>query len=518
MISNPSLPQRLFRGDLAIIFYLSLLRLLLHVFVNANEGYGLFRDEYYYLACAANPAIGYVDHPPLCALLLKAIVAIFGDSLFVVRLIPAVAGAFTVFVTGLIALRLGGGKLAAFIACLCSYSAINLVMSGYYSMNAIDILIWTTSAYVIVRIIQEERKTLWIVLGIILGLGLLNKTGVLFLAAGIFAGLIFTSQRKWFRTPWPYIAGVIAFVLFMPYIIWNVQHDFAHLEFIHNASAEKYSSLSAIDFLKGQILINNPVALFIWLPGLVALFMRNHFKPYRILGWMYLAPLLILIANGTSKPEYLAPAYGMLYAAGGVFWERLTVKKLVWRYSLTAILVLWLLLTATFLPMVLPILPVEKYIGYADGLGFKPSSSEGKEQSELPQFYADMFGWKEKVEGVADVYQSLSEDEKTKCAIYGTNYGRCAAIDYYGNKYGLPKTIGNHNNYWIWGPRNYTGEVMIILGGDLEDHQPDFREVTLAKVVDCTYCMPYEDQMPIYVCKGLKVNLREIWSQEKHFE
>lgn len=519
MTANIPFSKRLTHGDLSIILYLSILKLILHLTLNAFGGYGFFRDEFYYIACSQHLAIGYVDQPPLCAWLLRAVTSIFGDSLFVVRLLSAIAASLTVYMTGLLTLRLGGGRLAVFLACILCFSPIFLVMASFYSMNAFDILIWTTAAYIIVRIIQDENaKKWWLMLGVLLGVGLLNKVGVLFFGAGIFAGLVLTSERKWLRTPWPYVAGLIAFVMFLPYIIWNLQNSLAHLEFIRNASAEKYSSQSATSFLLGQILINNPVAILIWLPGLLALLSSSYFRPYRMLGWMFIVPLLIFVINGTSKAEYLAPAYGMLFAAGGIFWERLIQLLKVWRYTLAVIISGWIIVALLLLPMVLPVLTVDTYIQYADALGFKPESSEGKEQSELPQFYADMFGWKEKVEGVAKVYNSLSMEEKKQCAIFASNYGRCGAIDYYGKDYGLPKTIGNHNSYWIWGPRHYTGDVMIILGGELAEHQPNFREVKLATVIDCQYCMPYEDNLPVYVCKDIKEDLKTIWPEEKHYE
>jgi hypothetical protein len=518
MNPDENLINRLMKGDLSIIFYISFLMLALHLALNLQGGYGLFRDEFYYIACADNLAFGYVDHPPLSIYILHVMTRLFGDSLFVVRFIPALAGAVTVFLTGLITLRLGGKKLAVFLACLFSFSIINQAMFGFYSMNALEILSWTASAYVIILIIDTEKKSYWWILGIILGLALLNKIGVLFLGAGILVGLLATKERKWLTTPWPYIAGIVALILFLPYIIWNIQHDFAHLEFIRNASAQKYSSLSAISFLSGQILNNNPVGLLVWLPGLLALFLSRHFKKYRILGYMYLVPLLILLINGTSKPEYLAPAYGILWAAGSVWWETIIQRVLVLKFVLGAVVLFWIVVSVTFLPIVVPVLPVEKYISYTNFLHFQPESPEGKEQSELHQFYADMFGWKEKTAGVAYVYNTLSDEEKKKVAIFSNNYGRCASIDYYGRKLGLPKTIGNHNNYWVWGTRGHTGEIVIILGGDIEDHRPDFREVKLVTTVDCDYCMPYENHVPVYLCRDTQRSLPEIWKEIKHFE
>lgn len=517
-MTQPSVFSRLLHGDLSIILYMSVARFLLHVIVNFSGGYGLFRDELYYLACADHLAAGYVDQPPLSVYILKLHTTIFGDSLFAIRLVPALASALMMFLTGLMTLRMGGNKFAQFLACLCSFSVITLAMGSFYSMNCLDILLWTVVAYIMLRIIQEENKKLWITLGVLLGLGLLNKIGILFLGAGLFAGMLFTSQRRWLATPWPYIASVIAFVLFSPYILWNLQHDMAHLEFIHNASAGKYSSLSPASFIHDQFELNNPIASVVWIAGLLGYFFNAHLKQYRLLAFLYIVPFIIFIVNGTSKGEYLAPGYSVLWASGSILLERITAGKRV-GVALRAILCVLIggMITLA-LPFVLAILPVEKFIAYAAALGSKPRSAEAKELAELPQFYADMFGWKEKAAAVAAVYNTLTEEEKKKCAIFSNNYGRCGAIDYYGQQYGLPKSIGNHNNYWIWGPRDYTGEIVIILGGTYEDHSADFETVKLVAVSDCQYCMPYEDNVKIFLCHNLKPKLREIWRAAKHFE
>jgi hypothetical protein len=129
-----------------------------------------------------------------------------------------------------------------------------------------------------------------------------------------------------------------------------------------------------------------------------------------------------------------------------------------------------------------------------------------------------MFGWKEKAKDVATVYNTLSDDDKKKCAIVSTNYGRCGAIDFFGEEYGLPKSIGTHNNYWQWGTREYTGEIIIILGGDYDDHKDDFASVELAGVSKCKYCMPYENDVNIFICRGFKYNIKEAWQHEKHYD
>lgn len=489
---------------------------LLHVGVNATGAYGFFRDELYYLACSDHLAWGYVDQPPFSLFVLKVSRMLFGDSLVAVRLIPAFLHAGVIFFTARITKEMGGNRMAILLSCLAMATAPVLVaMMSFYSMNAIDIFIWTLVFFFMLKI-QKENKTInWIALGIVLGIGLLNKISVLFLGAGIFVSLLITS-REVFKTKGPYITGLIAFALFLPYVVWNAANEWAHLEFIHNASSGKYSGRSPLDFAAEQFLNMNPIAVPLWLGGLLALFFYKPLQAYKSFAWIYITAFVILVLNRTSKGEYLSPAYVGLFAAGAVWLEAQVTLLMKWVKGIY----LFVFVTSFLLlmPLVMPILPVEKYISYAASLGFAPSSSENKELGELPQFYADMFGWEEKTRDVAEVYNSLSEEDKKVCAIFSNNYGRCGAIDFFGQQYGLPKSIGNHNNYWIWGPRDYTGEIIIILGGKLEDHREGFESVELAKTSVCQYCMPYEKNVSIFIARKLKVSPKDIWQEEKHYE
>ncbi len=128
-----------------------------------------------------------------------------------------------------------------------------------------------------------------------------------------------------------------------------------------------------------------------------------------------------------------------------------------------------------------------------------------------------MFGWEEMVSTVALVYQSLPQEDQAKCGIYTQNYGEAGAIDFLGRRYNLPKATSGHNSYFLWGPGNYTGEVMIILGGRREDHEANFEKVDQAAVTKCEYCMPYENNRPIFIARKLKVPIKEIWPRTKHY-
>ncbi len=503
-------------GTLFLLMF-ALVKLLLHFYTNAFAGYGIFRDELYYAACSEHLSAGYVDQPPLSIFILALSRLIIGDSLFAIRLLPAVAGAATVFLTGLMAREFGGGRFAQGIALAAAIvSLVVLAMDSFFSMNAFDLLFWAWSAYVLILLVKTGDKKYWLSLGLLLGLGLLNKISILWLGFGIFVGVIATPERRWLKTEYPYIAGIIAFALFLPFIIWNATHGLAHLEFIRNASSNKYSSLTAITFLTGQILAQNPVTLPLWLSGILWFLFSKKERRFRMLAYIYLAALAVLLLNGHSKPEYLTPAYSMLFAGGGVAVERWTLSGVArWIRPVYGVIVAAGIFLA---PLTIPILPVESYIQYADALGVKPSTSEGKQLNALPQFYADMFGWEDKAAAVARVFHSLSPEDQAKCALFGDNYGRCGAIDFYSKKYGLPKSIGPHNNYWLWGPRNYDGELVIILGGDLKGKTDKFESVTIADTVRSAYAMPYENNLAIYVCRNLKIPLKDLWPKLKHYE
>ena len=497
---------------------LSFLKLVIHLGTNAFASYGIFRDELYYIACSNRLAFGYVDHPPLSVYFLSLSRLIFGESLFAIRLFPAFAGAFTVLLTGLLVRKLGGGKSAVILAALAViFAPIQLGMTTVYSMNCFDILFWTLLAYIVVLIVKENKPQWWIVLGLLMGLGLLNKIGMLWFGFGFFLALLLTKLRRNLLTKWPWIAGALAFLIFTPFIIWNILHDFAHLEFIRNARMFKYAGVSAMDFVLGQLLLQNPVVLPLWLAGLYFFFFHKDGKKFRILGIIYTTAFLILLISGQSKPEYLSPAYPMLFAGGAVIVERLFSRK-YWRWLKFAAPALIAISGILLAPLALPILPANKYSRYADFIGIGPSTSEGKELAELPQFFADMFGWENMAATVAGLYHSLPTEEKSKTIIFARNYGEAGAIEYYRKKYDLPTVISSHNNYWLWGYGDAAAEVYIFLGGERDNYLGAFFQVEQAAIIRCEYCMPYENNLPVYVCRNKKIKISERWESLKHYE
>jgi hypothetical protein len=510
--------SRRWGNDIWLILGFALAAFAFHVLFNAFGGYGIFRDEYYYIACSKRLAAGYVDQPPLAMFLLAASRAVFGVSQLGLRVLPAVAHALTVIFAGLISRKLGGREKAVALTCLTVFLApIIIGHTNIFQMNAFAELLWALAAYLLVLIVDASRPGLWILLGVVIGLGLLNKIDFLWFGVGLAAGLLLTDMRKHLKTPWPYVAAGIALLFFSPFILWNVAHDFAHIEFIRNATAGKYAGLTRLGFLAGQALLLNPVNMLLWVPGLFFLFFNREGRRFRILGVIYMTALAILLANAHSKAEYLVPAYTMLFAAGGVAVERWAERgKRSW--SVASLAGLSALTSVMLLPFAVPVLPVETYIKYSAALGAKPSTAEDHGVSELPQFYADMFGWEGLAKDVSAVYLALPVTERASTIVLARNYGEAGALEYYSGEYPLPTVISTHNSYWVWGYPEGAFRTVIVLGGREEDHRKHCDEVTLAATHTCRYCMPYENNKAIYVCRGVRVTPAEIWAAEKNFD
>ncbi|HEX9253725.1 MAG TPA: glycosyltransferase family 39 protein [Ignavibacteriaceae bacterium] len=500
-----------------LLLSISLINLSVCLITQAFFSYGIFRDELYYIASTNHLDFGFVDHPPLSIFILAAWKLLFGDSVFVIRIVPAIISSLTIFILGLFTNKLGGNKTAVIISTTTfMFSAIFLGMNTIYSMNTFDFLFWILSAYIYLRLIQTENKKIWLLLGIILGFGLLNKTSLLWLGAGIFIGTIFTPLRKDLKTKYPYLAALIALVIFSPYIIWNITHDFAHLEFMRNAATRKYGGLTPFTFIVDQILILNPLTVLIWLSGIIFFFFRNESKNVRALGFIWLTTFFILLINGHSKGEYMAASYQLLFAGGAVLIEKWSsFNKRSWiKYVITVPVIATEILLA---PFARPLLSPENFLKYQSAMGLKPPSNEGHELVGLPQFYSDMFGWEDLAKNVSSVYSTLSDEQKHNTFVYCSNYGKAGAIEYYSKKYPLPKVICPHNSYWYWWPDIKSDATIIIIGGEIKDHLQALNEVKEVGFHHTEYAMPYENNLKIFIGRGLKISLQEIRQTDKAF-
>jgi hypothetical protein len=509
----------------AIVLYLAAAKLFLHLFTAGR--YGIFRDELYYLACSEHLDWGYVDQPPLIALIAWFARHVLGSSLLGLRLLPAIAGAALVWLTGKLAREMGGGRFAQALAALAVIIVpIFLVFQHWLTMNAFEPLIWMGAAWYIVRAINTQNARYWLWFGLIVGLGLETKYSVVFFVFGIVVGLVLTESRRFLKSPWIWLGGLAALLIFLPNLIWLVRHGFPFLELMHNVrQTGRDVARGPLAFILDQAMITNPILFPLWAGGLLWLMFGKEGRRYRIFGWAYLVTLVTFIVL-KGKNYYLAPAYPILFAAGAIAFERFgvsspTVRKGLrtrrWRWTRAVYVVVIILAGAALAPLSLPILSPETYIRYQRALGVEPPKAENQNTGPLPQHFADEFGWEEMAREVARVYDGLSPEERAQTAIFANSYGQAGAIDFFGAKYGLPKAISNHQNFWYWGPRNYTGAIVIVLGSDGKGDRELFKTVEAVGRTDHPYSRR-DEHFEIFLCRGLNQNLQILWPKIKKWD
>ncbi len=512
---SASIKEPWFASGPAIVLYIAGAKLLLHLLTASRYGY--FGDELYHMACGEHLDWGYVDQPPLIAVIAWFTRHALGTSLLAIHLLPAIAGSVLVWLTGAMTRELGGGRFAQGLSALSvACAGIYLIMDHLFTMNAFEPLLWMGCAYLLIRIVKTGNQRLWVWFGVLAGLGLENKYSMAVFGLGVVVGLLLTSERQMLLKPWIWIGGVIAFLIFLPNLLWNIHHHWPFFELMRNIRASgRDIILGPVGYIKQQILMMTPVSFPIWLAGLLYLFFSRQGRRYRVLGWTYLVVLTAFIVLH-GKDYYATPVYPMLLAAGAVAIEEASER---WGQAWVrpAVVVALVAVTAALLPIVVPVLPVENYLRYQAKLPFKVEASEKSHlEAALPHYYAWSFGWEEMTAAVARVYNSLPPEERAKTAIFGDNFAEAGAIDLLGPKYGLPKAIGGHQSYWLWGPRNYTGEIVIVLGGRLEEERKHFNQVEVAATLYHPYARPFENR-PVLLCRGLKWNLQEVWAKTKNW-
>ena len=497
------------RVDVPVLFGLCASKLLLHLFTSIRN-YGYFRDELYYLDLARHLDWGYVDCAPLVGLYAK-LALLMGGSLAALRILPALAGTILIALSILIARELGGGRYAQFLTGLCVLvSPSVLVLDSLMTMNAFEPLFWMGCALVVTRFLRTGDSRLWLWFGVIAGLSLENKHSTVFFGFAVVVALLLTPHRREFLKPWIWIAGAIALLLFLPNLIWQIQHHFPTLEDLQNVRREgKNVVLGPLAFVKQQIVTLHPILFPVWLAGLISLLRSAR---WRLLGLTFIV-FFVIMEIAHAKDYYLFPIYPMLFAGGAVAIERWTTERSPWwRRAIVAIIILGGLAT---LPLATWMLPPERYIAYEQALGFKPQKAEAKHDGPLPQPIGDQFGWPEMVRDVAAIYNSLPPDERARTGIFTGNYGEAGAINLFGPRYGLPRAYSRHQTHWYWGPPAQQYTNLIVLQWSREDVQDN---CTTFQAVDhyARFGMA-EENTPIYLCRGAKFDLRKIWLHSHHW-
>ena len=409
---------------------------LAHVLVGNNYGY--FRDELYVMAMSQHPAFGYVDVPPLVPWITLIPRFLTGNALWAIHIISALVCAGTILLTGLMARLLGGAGWVQGLAALASATALVFMANGsIYAYDVFDVFWWTLAATILIVLLRDNQPRWWLAFGLVAGLGLLTKETILFWEFALVAGLLLTPQRRLLFTRWTVFGGLIAFALFVPFLLWNAANGWASLQYWTSYSANHGVAGTPIDFLANQILGMNPLSVLLWGAGLWYYFSKRGAR-YRVFGWAYLILFVLFIAI-QGKTYFLAPAYPPLFAGGAMVVGRWRVRWPRWGTRGIAAYAVALTLSCRALGScgdagvaTRPVCP-----GVWHGWQLVGRQQESGDAYGLPQALADRFGWEEQVALIAQVYHSLPADEQRVACIFTENYGEAGALVQFGGRYHL---------------------------------------------------------------------------------
>lgn len=499
---------------MGIVLAIAAATLLFHIYF--NNRYGYFRDEFDYIACGNHLAWGYVDQPPLIPVLIRLCRAVLGDSLLSIRFIPAVASSLLVVQTAMMAREFGGKLFAILLSAVAIVIAPQYLSNGsLLTTNCLEPNLWMGCAYFAILAVQRGDPRNWLWFGVVAGVGLEEKYSIALFAFGVVIGLLLTEQRRVFLDKWIWLGGVAAFLIFLPNLLWNLHYDWPFLQLMRGIRAEHRDViLGPLQYFVQQTILVHPLTAPIWIAGLVALFAWPPLKPYRFLGWSYVVCYAVFFALH-GKNYYLAPVYPMLLAAGAVVVE-FAVSRPHLAWAKPAIVGLLLVGGAYLAPVVVPIFSPDHFIAYMKALPFKlPVMEYAHARAVLPQWYADQFGWQEIVDETAVAYNRVPVAERADCGIFAQDYGQAGAIDFLGRRYGLPQSLSGHQTWFLWGPRGYSGNCMVVLD---DRKQVLERYWTQVEYVGTSADNPYalEKEIPVFICRGSKFGtLADLWPRLK---
>ena len=482
----------------------------LHITAALITPYRVHRDEFLYLAMGEHLRFWGMDFPPALAVLSQVMRATVGVGVAALRLVPAVFSALLVVLAALSARELGGRRYAQGLAAFAVIASAAFLRTGtLFQPVVLDQLAWTLVLFALIRLARTGDARWWIAVGVAGGFGLLAKFSIGIIAVGLLFALLVLPDRRWLATRWPYLAALLALAIGSPSVVGQIRTGWPAITYARELGAVQLVHVTAGSFFASQLRMLGP-SVFLALAGLWELLRRSLF---RMVAVSCLGALAILLALH-GKGYYLLPVYPVLFGAGAAWVERVT-DYLAHRSGMIAARALIVVLIfgygAFALPFGLPVLAPEAMARYATlGPGGNVTTNTNQ-LLELPQDYADMLHWRERVEAVARVYDSLPPDDRARAVIAADNYGEAGAIDYYGPALGLPRAICACGSYWFFGPGELPGELLVTIGIDEGDLRQLYGSVQQAGRIVDRWAVPEEQDLRLYVAREPKTTLQQLW-------
>ena len=499
--SSPS-PSRFWQSDTALLVCLAIPTVVLQMI---GARYGFHRDELATLDDARHLAWGYVAYPPVTPFFARLSLVLFGTSLAGFRFFASLSQAIALILAGLMAKELGGKRAAQLVAAAAGLPFC-LVAGALMQYVSFDYLCWVLTAYFVVRLLKSDSPRWWLGIGAAIGSGMLAKYGIVFFAIGIVTGVLLTGTRRHLRSKWLWMGVALSLLIFLPNLIWQARHHFVSLDFLRHIHERDVRIGRTKNFLPDQLKLTL-LACPLWLAGLYFYLASPRGRAFRMLGWMYVIPLLLfVIAKG--RGYYLAGAYPMLYAAGAVWGEQgIASLRSNWKALIQACVSLVLIADAVLAAAVgIPMAPL--------------NSPRWKFAAEQNGDLVEELGWPELTEAVARIRDSLPPDQRVHLGILAANYGEAAAVNLYGPAYGLPNAISGVNSFWYRGYGDPPPEILIVLGFSQSFRDRNFSSCALAGHTPNPYHVQNEetrDHPDIFVCRGLRQSWPDFWKDFHYY-
>lgn len=496
-----------------LLYFLAVIKFALPFFLQAAI-YEPHRDELLYLAEGRHMAWGFMEVPPLLSVF-AWLTNLFGDGMFWIKCWPSLFGAFTFIIVGKTILSLGGKSFALLLGFLPFIFGAYLRVHYLFQPNFLEIFFWAMIAFSLIRYIETKSNSWLYAFGVSAGLGMLSKYSVAFYITSILLSLLFTKNRKIFANKHFFYASFIAFVIFLPNLIWQWLWHFPIVYHMKKLQETQLQYVSPKGFLIDQVMMNLP-CFFIWIAGLLFVGFSRHAKSFRFVGLAYVFVIALLLL-GHGKNYYSLGVYPILFAFGAYQLERITEKR---ARSLRYIFIAVPLFFAYYsIPILLPIFKPAKLAKFYKDRHLEKTGAlrwEDLKDHPLPQDFADMLSWKEMTKKAADAYHTLSNEEKKRTILFCDNYGQAGAVNYFGHQYNLPEAYSDNASFLYWIPDSLHFDNVVLLTDDREEMQhpfiKDFQSAILKDSVTNPYAREYGSL--IIVLKGGNENFKKMFVEK----
>lgn len=499
-------PSKSFLTDTNILLLLGFALFLLHMFT--NHQYGFHQDEMVVLDNARHLDWGFVEYPPLTPFLAHIELTLFGFSLVSARTFSALTHGLVFVLTGLMVRELGGSRRAQIVGAIAaSIGPFALILGSQIQYVTFDFLWTVLTAYFVIRLLRSEDQRWWLAIGTVIGLGMMTKYTMAFFAAGLVGGVLLTDARRYLKSPWLWGGVALSILIFLPNLVWQIQHNFISLEFLSSIHARDVAIGRADGYVPEQFLLSsNPLVVPFWIAGLVYLFKNPNGKRFQMVGWMYVIPFLLYFFT-QGRSYYLASAYPMLFAAGAVAWQG-WVEKLSTQSARLVTGSTW------------GLVGIGAVVGGLLSLPIAPINSPlWNVTREVHDIFTEQIGWHEMIQTVAGIYDELPEEEKARTGILAGENDEAAALNLYGGEYGLPTAISGSNTFWLRGYSEPPPEVLIVVGFTQENVASLFNECAVAGTITNDYDVENDLRNPpdIFMCRNPRLPWDELWDRLQRF-